>query len=163
MPDDRYTWLTVRDASRRLGRSPETIRRQAKDGTLEHPWEWAPRSRNDKRLAIFIGFPKVGATPHEPSATPHDATVAPDALRLLSDAHQAEVAALKAQHASERHSDASRIARLEGEVNALDETAQLLAAELIEALRRVEEEREAARLQASAERRPWWWRWWRGE
>lgn len=159
MPDNRYAWVTVREASQRLGRSPETIRRQAKDGTLEHPWEWAPRSRSDPRLQILVGFPRSETTPREPSATPHDAIAATDALRAVVDAHQAEVAALRAQHATERERDATRRASLEREVAQLDETAMLLAADAVEASRRADAlAAENAALAAQlARRRRWWW------
>lgn len=167
MPDNRYDWVTVREASRRLKCSTETIRRQAKAGELEHPWEWAPRSRSDRRLAMWVGFPKTAS---DATSAPHEATAAPDAvdpLRVAVDALRAQIAAQEARHASERLIDASRIDGLEREAVALDETARLLAADAVDASRRAdqaERERdesrtETARLAGELARKaaPWWW------
>jgi hypothetical protein len=97
-------WVTLRVASQRLGRSPETIRRQIREGTFEYPAEREQRAPGDTRDRYKVRLPKA---PDTPQATPHEALPPYPDLRDTVAALKEQISAQEQRHASERTTDAS--------------------------------------------------------
>jgi hypothetical protein len=106
MTDDGLEWVSVREASRRLGRSPETIRRQIRDGTLEHPFEREPRAKGSSSDRFIVKLPR---RTDDASPTPQDALPLYPDLRETVAALERQILAQEARHASERATVASEI------------------------------------------------------
>jgi hypothetical protein len=145
MADEGTEWVTLRVASQRLGRSPETIRRQIKDGTFEYPAEREQRAPGDTRDRYKVRLPKA---PDTPQATPHEA------LRPLVDAldqEREERRRLAAENADLRE----RAGRAEASAEASARHITALAAQIADMAAQRDEWRE------KAERawRRWWWPW----
>lgn len=163
MPDSRHDWVTLRVASQRLGRSPETIRRQIRQGTFEYPHERLPLAAGSNRDRFVVGLPKDTPDATQRNVTPQDATDPADVARIVLGAFQDGMAAQREHDATRRNEDATRIveqaqtiSRLTREIESLDATAAELARQVVEAESRAADL--AAQLDAER-RRPWWRRW----
>lgn len=140
MPDDRYDWVKLTEASRRLGRSPETIRRQIRLGTFEHPHDEVPLAPGSSKTRFIVGFPKGQADAPRSTITPQDATERSGEATIALDAYERGRAAQRVDDAAQRHSDATRIVRqarrigrLLREIRSLDATAVELARQVVQA------------------------------
>jgi hypothetical protein len=137
---DETEWISVREASRRLGRSAETIRRQIREGTFEHPSEREPRAKGDTRDRFIIRLPKA---PDDAPATRPDASLPYPDLREAVAALERQFDAQRQEHASERVTDASIIRAQAEEIGALK-------ADLAQARADLAAERGRRRFR-------WWW------
>lgn len=99
-------WVGLRDASRRLGRSVETIRRQIQAGTFEYPAEREPRTKGDTRDRYIVRLPR---TPDNASPTPQNAPPPYPDLREALAVLRAQMDAQDQRHASERVTDATEL------------------------------------------------------
>ncbi len=138
MSDDQHEWVDLREASRRLGRSTETIRRQIRAGTFEHPAEREQRAPGDTRDRYKVRLPKA---PDTPQATPHEALPPYPDLREALAVLERQFDAQRAADASQRAVDASVIR---------DQAEQLGA---------LKAERDALQARVEALSRPWWRFW----
>lgn len=145
-------------ASRRLGRSPETIRRQIKDGTFEYPCEREAVARGSTKDRFMIRMPQASVTPNDAS----ESTLAITERLLETTLAQAE------QIADLRERAGRAEAALEAKVAAWEQ-AVIDYGEQAERAIRAEAERDALAAQLAAserareatERRGRWWRFWK--
>jgi excisionase family DNA binding protein len=144
-----HEWVSVEEASRRLGVSVSTIRRRIEAGDLVGEREVIGGSK--ERYRVRLEMPQDEQAHSESGDAPetrHDApTVAEGLLALVREMRQQGV------------NDAARIADLMRQLGAAEASAKLLAEQRADFARWLDEAREeAARLRAEATRK-WWRRW----
>jgi excisionase family DNA binding protein len=163
MPE-RYEWISVGEASRRLNVSPSTVRRMIEAGALVGERQVIGGSR--ERFLVRFDAPDM---PQEASGEASDAPVAgetPDAPEARSEppdaimALLAELREMRRQENERRTADASQIAELRERVGRAEERAERLLAEKEQwALDVMEQTERAVRAEAELQRlrgRRWW-------